>query len=127
MDVLTLPISLSDLSIGEAVGTPPPMHCLFLQVLAARFMPRRSEGSKNLRDKNWSRLWKRPSKKSYHRRVRGWLHWLSSDPPHSKDFVVPAHSSNSSDPIAMSSDPANQSLEDQFFRWRQNMETKQEE
>ena len=127
MDVLTLLIFLFNLSIGEAVGTPPPMHCLFLQVLASRFMPRRSEDSENVRDNNWNCLWKRPSKKSYQRRARAWLCRLSSDPPHSEDLVVPAHSSSSSDPIAMAINPANQSLEDQFFCWRQDMETKQEE
>ena len=68
-----------------------------------------------------------PNKKSYRRRARAWLRWLSSDSPQPKDLVVPAHSSGSSDPIAMASNPANQSLEDQFLCWRQDMEMKQEE
>ena len=55
------------------------------------------------------------------------LRRLSSDPSHPEDLVVPAHSSGSSDPIAMASNPANLSLEDQFLRWCQDMETKQEE
>ena len=33
----------SNLSIREVVGTPLPVHCLFLQVLVARFMPDDSE------------------------------------------------------------------------------------
>ena len=59
--------------------------------------------------------------------MRAWLRRLSSDPPHPEASVVPTHSSGSSDLIAMASNPANQSLEDQFLRWHQDMETKQEE
>ena len=59
--------------------------------------------------------------------MRAWLRRLSSDPPYPEDSVVPAHSSGLSDPIAMASNSENQSLEDQFLRWRQDMETKQEE
>ena len=88
-------------------------------------MPRRSGDSENPRDNNWRRMWEQPSKKSHRERVR--LRRLSSDPPHPEDLVVPADSFGSSGPIAMASNPANQSLEDQFLRWRQDMETKQEE
>ena len=77
------------------------------------------------RDHNRRHLWEQPSKKSHRQRAR--LHWLSSDPSLSEDSVVPAHFSGSSDPIAMASNPANQSLDDQFLRWRQDMETKHEE
>ena len=56
-----------------------------------------------------------------------WLHRLSSDPLYLEDSVVPTHSFSSSDPIAMANNPTNQSLEDQFLRWRQDMETKEEE
>ena len=70
-------------------------------------------------------MWERPSKKYHRERVR--LRRLSNDPPHLEDSVVPAHSSNLSDPIAMASNPANQSLEDQFLRWHQAMEAKQDE
>ena len=52
---------------------------------------------------------------------------LSSVPSHPEDSVVSTHSSGSSDPIAMASNPANQSLEDQFLPWRHDMEIKQEE
>ena len=90
-------------------------------------MPRRSGDFENPRDNNWRHLWEQPSKKSYRRRARAWLRQLSSDPPHLEDSVVPAHSSDLSDPIAMVSNQENQSLEDQFLRWRQDMETKQEE
>ena len=88
-------------------------------------MPRRSEDSENPRDNNWRRLWERSSKKSQQEHAR--LRLLSSNPPHLEDLVVPAHSSGSSGSIAMASNPANQSLEDQFLRWHQDMETKQEE
>ena len=88
-------------------------------------MPRRSEDSENPRDNNWRRLWERSRKKSQREHAR--LRLLSSDPPHPEDLVVPAHSSGSSGSIAMASNPANQSLEDRFLRWRQDMETKQEE
>ena len=88
-------------------------------------MPRRSGDSENPRDNNWRRLWERPSKKSHRERAR--LRRLSRDPPHPEDSVVPTHSSGSSDPIAMASNPSNLSLEDQFLRWRQDMEMKQEE
>ena len=90
-------------------------------------MLRRSKDSGNPRDNNWHRLWERPSKKSYWRRARTWLRRLSSDPPHPEASAVPAHSPGSLDPINMASNPTNQSLEDQFLRWRQDMETKQEE
>ena len=81
--------------------------------------------SENSRDNNWRRLWEIPSKKSHRQRVR--LRRLSSDPSLSAELVVLAHSSNSTDPIVMASNPVNQPLEDQFLRWRQDMETKQEE
>ena len=90
-------------------------------------MLRRSKDSENPRDNNWHRLWERPSKKSYWRRARTWLLRLSSDPPHSEASAVPAHSPGSLDPIDMASNPANQSLEDQFLCWCQDMEIKQEE
>ena len=114
----------SNLSIGEVADTPPLLHCLFLLVLAARFMPRRSEDSENPRDSNWRCLWERPIKKAYRRHERALLCQLSSDLPHLEDSVVLAHSSGSSDPIAMANNPAYQSLEDQFLHWRKDMETK---
>ena len=88
-------------------------------------MARRSDDSENMRDNNWCRLWERPSKKSHQQRVR--LRRLSIDPSHPEDLVVLTHSFGSLDPIVMASNPTNQSLEDQFLRWHQDMETKQEE
>ena len=85
-------------------------------------MPRRSSDSENPRHNNWCRLWERLRKNSHRQCAR--LRWLSSDPPHPEDSVVPAHSSGSSDPIAMASNPANQSLKDEFLRWPQDMEMK---
>ena len=88
-------------------------------------MPRRSVDSENLRDNNWHRLWERSSKKSHRQRAR--LRRLSSHPSLIEESVVLAHSSSSQDPVAMTSNPANQSLEDHFLCWLQDMETKQEE
>ena len=96
-----------------------------LQVIAVRFMPRRSVDSENPRDNNWRRLWERPSKKSHRQRAR--LRRLSSDPSLPIESVVLAHLSSSQEPIVMANNPTNQSLEDQFLRWRRDMETKQEE
>ena len=88
-------------------------------------MPRRFRDSENPKDNNWRRLWERPSKKSHRERAR--LHRLSNNPSHPEDSIVPAHSSSLSDPIAMASNLANQSLEDQFLRQHQDMEAKQKE
>ena len=88
-------------------------------------MPRRFVDFENPRDNNWSHLWERPSKKSHRQRVR--LRRLSSDPSLPEESIVPTHSSSSQDPVAMASNPANQSLENQFLHWRRDMETKQEE
>ena len=84
-------------------------------------MPRRSGDSENSEDNNWRHLWERSSKKSQR------LRRLSNDPSQPEASVVPDHSSDSSNPIAMASNTAKKSLEDQFLRWRQDMETKQEE
>ena len=85
-----------------------------MQVLAAKLMPRRSGDSENTGDNNWRRLWERQSRKSHRQLTR--LRRLSSNPLHPEESVVPAHSSGSSNPIPMASNPANQSLEDQFLR-----------
>ena len=88
-------------------------------------MSRQSGDSENPRDHNWQCLWERPSKKSHQQRAR--LRRLSSDPSHSEDSIVPAHPFGSLDPITMAKNPANQPLEDQFLRWRQDIEMKQKE
>ena len=88
-------------------------------------MPRQFGDSENPRVNNWCRLWERLSKKSHRHCAK--LRRLSSDPSHPENSVVPAHSSGLLNPIAMASNLENQSLEDQFLRWLQDMETKQEE
>ena len=82
-------------------------------------MPRRSG------DYSWRRMWERLNKKSHRQRAR--LRRLSSDPPYPEYLVVPAHSFGSSDPITITINPTNQSLEDQFLRRCQDSEMKQEE
>ena len=90
-------------------------------------MLRRSSDSENSGDYNLRRLWERLSKKAHRRFARVWLHPLSSDRLSHEALVVPDQPTRQSDPIVMTSNPTNQSLEDQFLRWRQYMETKQEE
>ena len=80
-------------------------------------MPRRSVDFENPRDNYWCRLWERPSKKSHRQCVT--LRRLSSNLSLPEESVVPAHSFSSQDPVAMATNSANQSLEDQFLRWRQ--------
>ena len=48
----TLPISLTDLSIGESAEHTTVGPLIVLQVLTIRFMLRRSVNSENLRDNN---------------------------------------------------------------------------
>ena len=59
--------------------------------------------------------------------TRAWVHPLPSDLPLPKVLVVPAHPTGQSEFIAMSSNPTNPPIEDQFLRWRQEMKAKQEE
>ena len=72
-------------------------------------------------------MWEILSKKAHWRFTRTWLHPLSSDRLSLEALVVPDQPTRSLDPNIMTSNPANQSLEDQFLRWRQDMEAKQEE
>ena len=90
-------------------------------------MFRRSSDSENSGDCNWRRLWETPSRKSQRRYARAWVHPLPSDLPLPEVLVVPAHPTRQSEFIAMSSNPANPPIEDQFLRWRQEMEAKHEE
>ena len=90
-------------------------------------MLRRSTDSENSGDYNWLRLWESPSKKSQRRYARAWLHPLPGDLPISEALAVLEHPTGPSELIAMSSNPANPPIEDQFLRWRQEMEAKQEE
>ena len=59
--------------------------------------------------------------------MRAWVHPLPSDLPLPKVLVVPVYPAGPSEFISMSSNPANQPIEDQFLRWRQEMEAKQKE
>ena len=59
--------------------------------------------------------------------MRAWVHPMPSDLPFLEALVVPNHSTVPLKFIAMSSNPANQPIEDQVLRWRQEMEAKQEE
>ena len=90
-------------------------------------MFRRSSDSKNSGDYNWHRLWETPSKKSQRRYARAWVHLLPSDLLLHEVLVVPAHPTGSSESVTMSSNLANQPIENLFLRWRQEMEAKQEE
>ena len=90
-------------------------------------MLRRSSESENSGDYNWRRLWEGPSKKAHQRFARAWLHPFSNGFPSPKALVVPDHSTGLSGFVTMTKNPVNQSLEDQFLRWRQDIEAKQEE
>ena len=90
-------------------------------------MFRRSSDSEDFGDYNWRRLWETPTKKSQRRYARAWVHPLPSDLSFPESLVVPGHPTGPSEVITMSSNPANQPIEDQFLRWHQEMEAKQEE
>ena len=79
------------------------------------------------RDHNWHRLWKTLSKKSHRRYARACVHPIPSDLPFPEALVVPDHSTRPLEFIALSSNPANQPIKDQFLHWGQEMEAKQEE
>ena len=68
-----------------------------------------------------------PSRKSQRRYARAWVHLLPSDLPLQEILVVPAHPTGPSESVTMSSNLANQPIEDPFLLWRQEMEAKQEE
>ena len=56
--------------------------------------------------------------------MRAWVHPLPGDHTSPKALVVPVHPTGSSEFIVMSSNPENKPIEDQFLRWRQEMEAK---
>ena len=103
------------------------MFLFVLQVHASKLMLRRSSDSKNSKDHNWCLLWEPPSKKAHQRFARAWLHPLSSDLPSLEALLVPNQQTGPSDFVIMTSNLTNQSIEDQFLYWRQDMEAKQEE
>ena len=90
-------------------------------------MFRRSSDSEDSGDYNWRRLWETPSKKSQRRYARAWIHPLPSDLSLPENLVFPDHPIEPLDFITMSSNPTNHPIKDQFLRWRQEMEAKQEE
>ena len=90
-------------------------------------MIRRSSDSENSENYNWRRLWEALSKKSQRRYARAWVHPLPDDLSLHEVLVVPAHPIGPSESVAMSSNPANQPIEDLFLYWHQEMEAKQEE
>ena len=86
-------------------------------------MPRRSD---KLGTNNWRDLWE-SNKKSQRRRARAWLQRLSNSPSPLVAPTIPLSTSDSSNKVAMSSNPVIQSPEDQFLHSRRYMEKKQEE
>ena len=88
-------------------------------------MFRRSSDSENFGDHNWRHLWETPSRKSQRRYARAWVHPLPSDLPLHEVLVVPAHPTGPSESVTMSSNLANQPIEDPFLHWSKEMEAKQ--
>ena len=75
---------------------------------------------------NWRRLWE-SNKKSCLRATRAWLQQLSSSPSSPGTLSIPPSTPDSFEVVAISSHPLNQSSEDQFLHWCQEMEKKLEE
>ena len=86
-------------------------------------MPQRSDNQGN---NNWCRLWEL-NRKSHLQDARAWLQRLSSNPSSPRALSIPHSTSNSPGVVAMTSIPMNQSPEDQFLHWCQDIERKQEE
>ena len=59
--------------------------------------------------------------------MRAWVHPLQGDLSLHEVLVVPAHPTGPLESVTMSSNPANQPIEDPFLCWHQEMEAKQEE
>ena len=90
-------------------------------------MIRQSSDSENSGDYNWRCLWETTSKRSQRRYARAWVHPLPGDLPLHEVLAVSTHPTGSSESVTMSSNPANQPIEDPFLRWHQEMDVKQEE
>ena len=75
---------------------------------------------------NWRRLWEE-NKKSRRRAVKAWLQQFSSSPPLPGILSTPPSTSDLFEVVAMSNNLMNQTPEDQFLHWRQEMERKHEE
>ena len=71
-------------------------------------------------------MWER-NRKSRLKAARAWLKRLSSSPSSFEALLIPHPTSNSLEVSPMTNIPMNQSPEDQFLHWRQDMEKKQEE
>ena len=78
-----------------------------LQDFAGWFMLQRFNDSESSKDHNWRRLWETPSKKSHRRYARAWVHPIPSDLPFPEALVIPYHSTEPSEFIAMSRNPVN--------------------
>ena len=87
----------------------------------------RSIDFENSGDYNWRSLWETPSKKSQRQYARAWVHPLPGALPISEALAILEHRTGPSELTAMSSNPVNPPIKDQFLRWRQEMEAKQEE
>ena len=118
----------SNFNIGGATTETLPRRspsCLFCRSSHANVC---SDGdSEDSGDYNWRRLWEMPSKNSQRRYAGAWIHPLPSDLSFPESLVFPDHPIEPLDFITMSSNPTNHPIEDQFLRWRQEMEAKQEE
>ena len=90
-------------------------------------MIRGSSDSEDSGDYNWCRLWEMPSRKSQRRYTIAWVHPVPSDLPLPEVLVVLVHPTGPWEFVAMTRNPVNQPVEDQFLHWRQEMEAKQEE
>ena len=83
-------------------------------------------GSDDQGPNNWRRLWE-SNKKSCLQAAKAWLQQLSSNPSSLGTLSIPPSTSDSPEAVTMSNNSMNQSLEDQFLHWRQDMEKKQDE
>ena len=82
-------------------------------------------GSDDQGNNNWSYLLE--SNKKYHLQVAmAWLQQLSNSPPSPEALQIPPPTSDSSEVVAMSTNPMIQSSEDQFLHWRQDIKRKQD-
>ena len=75
------------------------------------------KGSDDQGPYNWRLMWE-SNKKSRLQAIRAWLQRLSNSPSSLRTLSIPLHKPDSFEAAAMSSNPMNQSPEDQFIHWR---------